>query len=179
MGFLSNIGQIAAGGTDAAGLASRATGLGSISTGLDVTGDLLQGIGGLQEGRFAAAVARQNAQSAFTAGGYEESASKLKYGALEASQKAAQGANGIAVSSGSPAAVRAATSSIGALDAAMIHYNAARGAYAQTVQAGLDARAGTNALAKGALAAGKDFISGSASLADKWLSYRRDFPTGG
>lgn len=177
MGFLAQagtgIGAWAAGGdTSAAGLAGRSIQAGTLATGLNVTGDLLEGVGGFQQARFAAQVARQNAASALEAGSYAESASKMKYGALEAEQKAAQGASGVSVDSGSSVAVRRSTEEVGALDALAIRFNASRQAYAENAQAALDERAAKGALGKGLLAAGTSFLSGANSLGDKWLAYR-------
>lgn len=186
MGFLASagegIGAAGAGGdVSASGLATRSLQSSTLATGLNVTGDLLEGLGGFQQAHYAAQVARQNANAALEAGGYEESASKMRYGALEAKQLAGQASSGIQVSSGSPAAVRHSTEEIGALDAMAIRFNASRQAYAENAQAGLDERAGVGALAKGALSAGASFLSGASSLSSKYLSFRRTgaLPGGG
>lgn len=178
MGFLAQAGQgigaFAAGGdASAGGLATRSLQAGTLATGLNITGDLLEGIGGYQQAHYAASVARQNADAALQAGQYEESASKMRYGALEARQLAGQAASGVQVNSGSSVAVRHSTEEVGALDALAIRFNAARQAYAERTQAGLDEMAGRGALGAGLLKAGTSFLSGATSLGDKWLAFRR------
>ncbi len=178
MGFLANAGQgigaaFAGGDATAGGLASRSLSAATLSTGLNITGDLLAGLGGFQQERFAAGMARQNATAALEAGQYEESASKMKYGALEGRQLAEQGASGLQVSGGSATAVRHSTEEIGGLDALAIRFNAARQAYAENAQAALDEKAAVGALGKGALSAGASFLSGASSIGDKYLGFRR------
>lgn len=155
---------------------------GTASTGLGATGDFLQGIGQFQQAGYAsqvaannASIARQNAGSALAAGSYEESASKERTGQLIGEQKAAQGANGVDVNVGSPVAVRQSTANVGALDAAMIHYNAARQAFGEDAQANtdeaqskLDKMAGQNAVYGGLFKAGGTLLSGASSLSSKY-----------
>ncbi len=167
MGVLANLVP-----STAAGAADASMRYGALGTGLGMAGSVVQGIGGLQQGLFAARIAKQNALAALRAGQSAESMSKMKYGALEAEQKAAQAANGVQVDSGSPAAVRASTAALSNIDAAMIHYNAAREAFGERVQGELDKKAGVNALIGGVLGAGNDFLSGASSLSDKWARYR-------
>lgn len=178
MGFLqgvgSSIGSWAAGGVkDAPGMASRSLDLGALATGADISGQLLSGIGGMQQANFAAAVARQNASSALQAGQFAGESSNLKYGALEAEQKTSAAANGVSVDSGSVQNTINSTKAISAIDAMAIKFNASREAYAQNTQASLDEATGRGALAKGLLGAGTSFLSGASSLGDKWLAYKR------
>lgn len=133
-----------------------------------------------------AAVQRENAKQALASGQYEESASKLATGQLVADQKAAQAANGLDVNVGSPVDVRDTTRSLGAMDAAMIHFNAAREAFGYESEASnLDTQSSMYAkAAKGAKSASKlkiasTLIGGASSLASKWSSYKQSGAMGG
>jgi len=183
MGFLANvgaqIGEAFSPPATAQGTAGASLGWGTLATGANVGAQLAEGIGGAQRYEYAAKVAGQNAQAALTAGQEAESASKMKYGALEAEQKAAQAANGIQVTSGTAEAVRRSTEAVSAMDAALIHYNAARQAFGEQTQASLYKQAATGSLIKGALNAGVSFLSGAESLSDKALAYRRSGAYGG
>jgi hypothetical protein len=180
MGFLN---QNAWAGQGAAfGASNQATTTGGA---VGAFGNVLGGIGGFEEANYRAQVAnnnaaimRQNASAATQAGTYQEEASKLKYGLLEGQQKAAQGANGVDVGVGSTAATRQATQTISAMDAAMIHYNAARAAFgmeteaaSSAAQAKLDQRAGINALAGGLMKAGSTFMSSATSVGSRYAQY--------
>lgn len=177
MGFLAPtgaaIGQAFAPTATAAATAQSALGWGTFSTAANVTGDLLSGIAAGQQANFAAKVAGQDAFAARAAGQYEESAAKGRTTAAVASAKAAQAANGVSVDSGSAENVRGAIQRFGDLDAAMIHYNAARQAYADEAQAGLYKMAGRNAAVGSLFKAGSSFLTGARSLSDKWLAYQR------
>lgn len=146
---------------------------GALSTGLEMGAEALQGIGGYQQARYAASLAREGAANTRAAGQYEESAIKGKTTRLVAEQKVAQAANGIDVNSGSAVAVRDATQDVGDLDAAMVHFNAMREAFGLDAQAALYKKAGTNSLIKGALGATSSFLSGASSLSDKWQAYKQ------
>ncbi len=166
---------------DAAGAAGASTAAGGLGTALSAGGSIMSGIGGLQQGLFAAKVARENARQALIAGQSAESASKLRYGALAAEQKAGFAANGVSVDSGSAQAVQQSTQRISALDAALIHFNAAREAYGEKFQAQLDTRAGVGALEKGLMGGADSFLSGAQSLSSKWstFKYLQDPASGG
>jgi len=183
MGFLANvgaqIGEAFAPAATAGGTAGASLGWGTLATGANIGANLAEGIGSAQRYDYAAKVSGQNAQAALLAGQQAESASKMKYGALEAEQKATQAANGIQVTSGSAEAVRHSTEEISAMDAALIHYNAARQAFGEETQASLYKTAAKGSLIKGALNAGVSFLSGVESLSDKALAYRRSGAMGG
>ena len=177
------------GGT-AAGAANAGLQWGNVGVGASALSPLLQGVGAFQMDRYSAAVAsnnaailRQNAGYDIAAGQYEESASKLRTGELVSAQKAAQGANNIDVNVGSPVAVRQSTRDIGAMDAAMIHFNAAKAAYGEQVLAGAEdaraamlKRAAGGALFGGIFGAGTTLLSGASSLAGKAAALRLAFP---
>lgn len=156
---------------------------------LGATGDVLSGVGRSQMAQYSAAVAannaviaRQNAGADITAGQYEGSTSLLRTGEQVGAERAAQGANNIDVNSGSALKVQQSTREVGALDAAMIHYNAARAAYGEDVQAAsltaqsrLDKMAAGGAAASGLFRAGDTLLSSASSLAGKAAGYRLSF----
>src|SRR6185369_5506195 len=154
------MGALLASAGTAAGAAGASTSLGTLATGLQVAGQVAGGIGGLQQGMFAAKVARRNAESTRMAGQAEESASRLKYGALKAEQKAAFAANGISVDSTSVDKTLASTQTISDMDAALIHYNAALKAYGYDQEAEMAKAAGRGALVSGLFGAAGSFLGG-------------------
>lgn len=166
MGFLAPIVGSAAGAAGAAG------GAGALGTALQAGGSVLSGIGGFQQGMFAAKIARENARQTLIAGQSAESTSKMRYGALEAEQTAGFAASGVSVDSGSPTAVRASPERISALDAAMIHFNAAKEAFGEKVQANLDTRAAKGALFGGLLGGADSFLGGAQALSNKWSQFK-------
>ncbi len=173
-GIGGQLGQYMAGAGTAGSLASRSLGWGALATGVDVAANTALGIEGFQQGQYRSDTLRQAAGDVRLAGQIEESASKARYTRLGAEQKVAQAANGIQVDSGSAEAVRDSTAAVGAMDAAMIHYNAMREAFGMDVEANLAKRAGRTALIQGAAGAGVSFLSGTRSLGDKWLQYKRN-----
>lgn len=176
MGILNQagaeLGQAFAPTATANGAAAQSLGLGTLATGINVAAQVTAGIGGLQQANFESKVASSNSAAALLAGQEAESASKMKYGGLEAKQIVAQAANGVQVREGSAAASVASTEAVSSMDAALIHYNAARQAYGESMQASVDKKAGQGAFAKGIFGAGASFLSGAQSLSDKWLAYK-------
>jgi len=166
---------------------------GLTSGGLATAGQLFGGVGAFQQGSYLARVAsnnasimRANASEAVQAGTYEESASNLRYGLLEGKQKVASAANNIDVNSGSALATRQATAQIGAMDAAMIHFNAARQAYGEqteaaslTAQSKLDQAAAIGGFGKGLFNAGATLLSSASSVGSKFAAYQQNFPQDG
>lgn len=146
---------------------------GALATGLDVGANIAAGIEGAQAMAYRAKLAREGAGATRLAGQAAESAVKADTTRTVAAQRAAQAASGVDVDSKSAEAVRDATAQVGALDAAMIHYNAAREAYGLDASAAMYKRAGRSALVKGAVGAGLSFLGGARSLGDKWDAYRR------
>lgn len=82
-----------------------------------------------------AKIARENASLDIQAGEAAATNEGLKTRGLVGTEKAAQGASGIDVNTGSAANVRAGTEQIGLLDALTIRSNAAKAAYGQQVAA--------------------------------------------
>lgn len=176
MGVLNQVGaelgQSFAPTATANSAAGASLGLGTLSTGVNVAANIASGIGGAQQAGFQAKIAEGNADAALLAGQQAGSASKMKYGSLEAKQTVAQAANGVQVNEGSAAKTVQSTEMISNMDAALIHYNAARAAFGDNLQASVDKASGKGALAKGVFGAGASFLSGAQSLSDKWLQYQ-------
>lgn len=187
------MGFLAGNYSSAQGAAQSGLGWGQASAGLSAVGSVLQGIGGQQQYGFAASIAdlnakiaQQNAGAALNAGAYAESASKLRTGELISAQRAAQAANGVDVNVGTPVRTRESAATVGAMDAAMIHYNAMREAYgdlvtasAEKAQAGAYRAAGLGALAGGLFNAGSGLLSSGSSLSSKWAQYQLGAPGNG
>lgn len=182
MGFLAQ----GMGFAGAAPAANSSIGWGATSTGLNAAGSLLSGIGAGQQAGYQAGVAQNNAaienanaQATLVAGQVQESQSKLRTGEIIGQQKAAQGANGLDVNVGSAAEVRQSTANIGAMDAALIHYNASRAAFGQeqqaanyTAQAALDKKAASGDVLSGVFKAGTSILSGASSISGKYAQYQ-------
>ena len=159
---------------------------GRVGTELAAAGQVFGGIGQGQQLLYGAGVAGANAKIALAnadaarqAGAYAESASKLRYGQLIGEQKAGQAASGFDVAGQSAQGVRAGTQMVGDMDAAMIHYNAARQAYGEEVQAmSLKAQAQADRLgAVGAITGGLargagSLLGGAAGLSEKWAQFK-------
>lgn len=176
MGFLNqagaDIGAAFSPSATASGAAAQALGYGTLATGVNIGANVAAGIGGLQQAEFASKVASGNSAAALLAGQEQESASKMRYGGLEARQVTAQAANGVQVREGSAQAAVDSTEAISSMDAALIHYNAAREAFGLSTQAAVDKAAGAGAVAKGVLGATASFLSGAQSLSDKALQFK-------
>jgi hypothetical protein len=168
----ANIGKAFSPVATAGGAAGQSLGYGTVATGVNVAANISQGLGGLEQANFQSKVASGNASAALLSGQEQESASKMKYGGLEAKQVVSEAANGVQVRSGSAQAVVNSTEQVSQMDAALIHYNAARQAYGDQLQATVDKKAGQGALAKGVFGAGTSFLSGAQGLSDKWLQYQ-------
>lgn len=176
MGFLPALIPLFAGlggaGATAGAVAGASAGLGTLATGLAAGGAVVSGVGGLAAGLKSASINRQNANLALESGQRESEAAKLKYGNLGAEQQAAYAANGIDVGSGSVRATMRGTVALGALDSAMIHYDAAQRAYGFREQARADTASGFGSLAKGIFAGTTSLISGAQSTGDKWARFK-------
>jgi hypothetical protein len=177
MGILANagaaVGQAFAPPSTAAGTAAESLGYGTLATGMNVGSALLSGVGGYQQAQFQAKLAGRNAENAQLSGDYAEEASKMRTGALAAEQTTSAAARGVSVDSGSVQRTVQSTREIGALDAAMIHYNAMKEAGMLESQSDVDKAAGRGAIVGGLLKAGTSFLSGANSLSDKYLTYQR------
>ena len=124
-------------------------GIPAVMLGVGLAGAAVSAVGSMEAGSAAKAsadyqsqvarnnalIANQNATWTAQAGESKVAAQGMKTAAVVGQAKAAQGASNIDVNSGSAAAVRAGTQSLGMLDAMTIRSNAARQAYGYTVQA--------------------------------------------
>lgn len=160
------------------------------STVLGAAGNVASGWGQADQYNYQAQVAtnnaatqRENATAGLAAASYSESLAKTDTGRLVASQKAAQAANGLDVNIGSPVAVRNSTATMGAMDAAVLHFNAARAAYGlEADAANLDKqsemyrKAASGAKKSGVLNAASTLLSGVTALAGKAAAYKQAFP---
>lgn len=173
----------------AAGAAGANAGLFSAGTGLLGTG--IQAIGQYQQGQAAsesakynsqvaennATIARQNAVWAGQEGEANAAAKEQQTRATLGSIKAAQGANGVDVNSGSNLDVRSSAEQLGELDAINIRANAARSAYGyqttasnQEAQSGLDKYEAESSSTAGDIGAGASLLTGSGNAG---LGYER------
>lgn len=127
-----------------------------------------------------AALAKRNAQIEFGVG--EEKAlesglaGRQRIGAI----RAAQGASGVQVDSGSAADVVAGQRVAERMDEGIIRENAGRKSYDYTIaavgdtqQASLDTMAGENSLEAGDIAATGSLIGTATSVADKWAQFSK------
>lgn len=143
-----------------------------------------QGAAGYQSGMYQAMVAAQNAKIAMQNANYavgEGEQIATKYGLGAAAQmgqiKAAQGASGLDVNSGSAKQVQESQQTVTKMDMDTIRNNAAKTAYNYELQATqalsqskLDVAGAQNKLAAGNIAAEASLVSGAGSVADKWLA---------
>lgn len=158
------------GASASAGVALGAQVLG---TGLDVFGKIKGGKQDAAAYSYKASLDREAAQNALLAGGYAEGARQAETTRTVAEQKVGYAANGIDVASPVVAQTAATTQMVGDMDAAMIHYNAAREAFGYNAEAGLYDLAGKNAKKSSKLDALGSILSGASSLSDKWSTFKQ------
>jgi hypothetical protein len=139
-----------------------------------------------QVARNNAEIARANAALTEASGVAKETAMGMKTASTVGGMKAAQGASGIDVNTGSAANVRVAAAKLGALDALTIRSNTAREAYGYEVAATSDiAEAGLlEAEAKQAKVAGDisalgTFLTGASSVGLKYAGMQLGTGGGG
>jgi Tfp pilus assembly protein FimV len=124
-----------------------------------------------------AQIAQQNAEYAVRSGGSAAYQSGLKTGETVGVQKAAQGASGVDVNTGSTKAVRDTTTQLGEYDQQLIRENYAKKAYGyeveretKTAEAGADVVAGEQAKKAGDINAFASILGSVGSVASKWTS---------
>lgn len=181
------MGQLVGNLGSAAGAAKSSLLWSGLSTGLGVLGNISKGTSQAQQYAYQAAVTannatitRNNADAASMAAGYEESVLKTK-STLDADTGTVRAAaNGVDVGLGAPVAVKDSALSIGALDAAVAHFNAARTAYGMEAEAAnLDAQANLyTAAAKNSKRAilpsvAATLIGGATSISGKLSAYQQ------
>lgn len=126
-----------------------------------------------------AKIAQQDATLDIQAGEVAAVNRGLKTRAMVGQQKAAQGASGIDVNSGSAVDVRAGTEELGMLDALTIRSDAAKKAYAREVQATSDTAQSQmltaeseNAKTQGWLNGAGSLLSSASSVGGSWAKYQ-------
>lgn len=168
MGALSNLG----GDGSAQSAASSSLQLGTDALFANVGASIAGAVGNYQQAGYASQIARLNSTNALLAGQSEESASKMKFGALESQAVASAAARGVGVGGESVRATTNTIQSLGDMDAAIIHYNAARQAFGYKSEENIAKSEQTSAIYKGAIDASANFISGASSLSSKALAYK-------
>lgn len=126
-----------------------------------------------------AAIARQNATLDIQSGEIAAVNSGLKTRAKVGQEKAAQGASGIDVNTGSAAMVRAGTEELGMMDALTIRSNAAKKAWtdqveatSDTAQSQLDTMAGEQAETAGTIGGISSLLSGASSVGGNYAKWQ-------
>lgn len=129
-----------------------------------------------------AKIAEQNSKLDIQSGETAAFNQGLKTRAIVGQQKAAQGASGIDVNTGSASDVRAATAGTGMLDALTIRSDAAKKAYADEVQATsdtaqsqLDTAAASQDVAAGDLGAAGTLLSSASTVGGNYAKFQQNF----
>lgn len=158
--------------------------------GMTALGGITQAFGAEQQGaaqaamyNYQAGIAQMNAQIAKQNADYETALGEvqaqqqgMKTRAEIGETRAAQGAGGLDVNTGSNLAVRASEAELGAQDQAMIRSNAARRAYGQmveaaqdTAQSNVDMMAASNAKQAADINAFSSILGAGSSVSSKWM----------
>lgn len=160
------------------GLASTAIGAGVSAVGASYTGQAKSDMYNYQAGvaDLNKKIASQNADYSREVGEVKAQDSGLRTEFQVGKMKAAQGATGLDVNSGSALATRQSQTLIGQHDQGTIRSNAARQAYGFDIEAikyGAEGdmlrTAGKNAIEAGNLGAVSSILGGASSVASKWL----------
>lgn len=124
-------------------------------------------------------IAQQYATAELQKGDVQEQEKRQQTAQAISAERAAVGANGLDVNTGSPLRLQADTAAVGELDAQTIRNNAQRAAYGYEVQgmnfaanAGLEESAAANAARFGALGAFSSIIGGATTVSNRWLTFR-------
>jgi hypothetical protein len=167
-----------------------ASAVGGVGIGASLVGGMLSAYGAAQSGAaqqnmynyqsqvatINANIDRQNAEYALNQGEQEAQQYGLKAAQQRGQIIANQGASGIAIGSGSSAAVVASQGQLTRMDLTQIRSNAAKTSYDYTVkatddtnQATLDVLAGDNAKVAGDISAASSILGTVGSVSTKWL----------
>lgn len=169
-----------------AGAAIAGTGASIAGAAVGATGAKQKAAAESQAYQYQAAVARNNSQIALVNAQRSREIGDLgmlregmKTSGLIGTQKAAQAANGLDVSVGTPVDVRASTAELGRLDALTIGYNASKEAFGSEFQsknyldeAYLKGRSSEYATEAGQIGVATSILGGVSSVSDKWLSFK-------
>lgn len=151
-------------------------------TAMSVMGQMQAGDAAAKSAEYNAAVARNNqivadrqADDAVKRGQVAEDEQRRKTAQIKGAQRAALGASGVALDSGSPLDILGDTAAFGELDALTIRNNASREAYGYKVQgmnfaaeAGLADARGAAAKQSALIGAGATLLSGAGNVIDRW-----------
>jgi hypothetical protein len=188
----AGIAATAAGVTSAAGLAipGAAVAAGGMSAfqmlyhGLSTAGTVASAVGSVQQGQFQSQVAKNNAlaqqymvDDALARGRRDEQEHRYKVAAIKGQQRAAFGASGVALDSGSPLEVLGDTAMLGELDALTIRTNAQREAYGHQAAKANYLADSQLSKTKGRYGAAGTLLTGSGRVAESW--YKRGSLVGG
>lgn len=158
----------------------------AVGTGIGAIGAIQQGEATAANAKYQAAVARnnqiiaeQNAQYASQAGAATTTRAQLKQREVEGEVGAALGASGIDMNTGSPVAVRSATSEVKQLDTATTAQDAALKVYGFRTQgtnygaeSQLKTQEASQASTAGLISGGSTLLSGLGGLASKWSAWQ-------
>lgn len=129
---LAAIPAFSAGVSGALGTISSVAGL--LGTGISAVGSIIQGNQQAKAAEANADLARQKEIDALRRGSTEEGQQRTKYQRFIGTQRAAMGASGVALDTGSSGDVLAETAELGERDAQQIRVNAAREAWGYSVE---------------------------------------------
>lgn len=125
-----------------------------------------------------AQIAKQNASYDLAVGEVQAQQSGMKTRAVLGATRAAQGASGLDLNTGTAVQVRASEAELGAEDMALIRSNAAKRAYGDeveavqdTAQSQLDTYAASNARTAGMIGAFSSVLGAGGSVASKWSQF--------
>lgn len=176
MGALSGLGQGIAtgfgGAQNPAALAQTSMGYGAAGTLLGTAAPIFQSISTIQQANYSATIDRLNAQAANAAGDQAVEASKIKYGTLVSQQRADAAGNGVGVNSENVQNIQRGTRAFGALDAAILHYNAQREAYGALSAETQEKSVAANAPFAALYGAGANFLGNASSLSSRWAQFQ-------
>ena len=116
-----------------------------------------------------ARIAEINAQTELADGQQRIATATAQYGRLKSSQRAALGANGVAIDEGSAADVQQSTDALREADKAQLEINAMRSAFGQRTQAGM-ARANAAGISPG-MAAATSLLGSGGLVAQRWYQF--------
>lgn len=144
-----------------------------IGGGISAVGAVASGQAAQAAANYRAQVARNNAIFALQKGEVEAQAQGMKTSAMLGKQRAAFGASGLEVGTGSHVDVQASTAEMGRLDELTILNNAANRALGLRTEGTLEETSGKAAATEGFLKAGGSLIGSASSVSDKWLGYKQ------
>lgn len=147
----------------------------SLGTGLTAASGLMTAYGQYQQGKYQSQVAKFNqrvaqdqAADAERRGAIEEANHAQRVRQLMGAQRAASGASGVQINTGSPLAILTDTAALGSVDALTIRENTAREANAHRNQASLYGAEASNASRRGKSSAFSTVLTSGATLADRY-----------